>query len=583
MNTAGPRRGVAIVSGIVVALCIFASSGQAAERAAEHAAGAADSIFYGGDILTMEGDAPRYVEAIAVRDGKIVYVGSKAGANKLKGAGTATHDLQGKTLLPGFIDPHSHFMSSLGMDRQANCQPAPAGNANDVAGIIKALQDLKTRLNAGKGDMLMGYGYDDSVMPDGQLLNRDDLDKAFPDNPVIVVHVSMHGAVLNSRAMESFGINSDTKTVPGGIVVRKPGTNEPYGLIMEMNYLPIFAALPKPSIEQQLKDLKEGQMLYAASGLTTAQEGATHLPEVALLERGASEGLLFIDVISYPLFTEMDGLFKTHTPADFGKYKQRFKLGGIKITVDGSPQGRTALFTTPYLEGGPSGEKDWYGNASFSQDVANQLLKRIYDMGLQSSFHANGDGAIDMLLKAHEFAAAGDLSTDRRTLSIHSQFIRRDQIDKFVQYRIIPSFFTLHTFYFADTHIRNRGLAQASFLSPMHTAIGKGLRPSNHTDFNVVPLDQMFVVWSAVNRISRSGLLIGGDERVSPYQALQAITTNAAYQYFEEGSKGSLTTGKLADLVILDGNPVKVEPMAIKDIKVVQTFKEGKSIYLAGK
>ena len=583
MNTAGPRRGVAIVSGIVVALCIFASSGQAAERAAEHAAGAADSIFYGGDILTMEGDAPRYVEAIAVRDGKIVYVGSKAGANKLKGAGTATHDLQGKTLLPGFIDPHSHFMSSLGMDREANCQPAPAGNANDVAGIIKALQDLKTRLNAGKGDMLMGYGYDDSVMPDGQLLNRDDLDKAFPDNPVIVVHVSMHGAVLNSRAMESFGINSDTKTVPGGIVVRKPGTNEPYGLIMEMNYLPIFAALPKPSIEQQLKDLKEGQMLYAASGLTTAQEGATHQPEVALLERGASEGLLFIDVISYPLFTEMDGLFKTHTPADFGKYKQRFKLGGIKITVDGSPQGRTALFTTPYLEGGPSGEKDWYGNASFSQDVANQLLKRIYDMGLQSSFHANGDGAIDMLLKAHEFAAAGDLSTDRRTLSIHSQFIRRDQIDKFVQYRIIPSFFTLHTFYFADTHIRNRGLAQASFLSPMHTAIGKGLRPSNHTDFNVVPLDQMFVVWSAVNRISRSGLLIGGDERVSPYQALQAITTNAAYQYFEEGSKGSLTTGKLADLVILDGNPVKVEPMSIKDIKVVQTFKEGKSIYLAGK
>ena len=583
MNTAGPRRGVAIVSGIVVALCISASSSQAAERAAEHASGPADSIFYGGDILTMEGDAPRYVEAIAVRDGKIVYVGSKAGANKLKGAGTATNDLQGKTLLPGFIDPHSHFMSSLGMDRQANCQPAPAGSANDVAGIIKALQDLKTRLNAGKGDMLMGYGYDDSVMPDGQLLNRDDLDKAFPDNPVIVVHVSMHGAVLNSRAMESFGINSDTKTVPGGIVVRKPGTNEPYGLIMEMNYLPIFAALPKPSVEQQLKDLKEGQMLYAASGLTTAQEGATHLPEVALLERGASEGLLFIDVISYPLFTEMDGLFKTHTPADFGKYKERFKLGGIKITVDGSPQGRTALFTTPYLEGGPSGEKDWYGNASFSQDVANQLLKRIYDMGLQSSFHANGDGAIDMLLKAHEFAAAGDLSTDRRTLSIHSQFIRRDQIDKFVQYRIIPSFFTLHTFYFADTHIRNRGLAQASFLSPMHTAIGKGLRPSNHTDFNVVPLDQMWVVWSAVNRISRSGVLIGGDERVSPYQALQAITTNAAYQYFEEGSKGSLTTGKLADLVILDGNPVKVEPMAIKDIKVVQTFKEGKSIYLAGK
>ncbi len=582
MNTAGSRRGVAIVSGIVAVLCISASASGAAERAATHAAGAADSIFHGGDILTMEGNSPRYVEAIAVRDGKIVYVGSKAGADKLKGAGTAVNDLQGRTLLPGFIDPHSHFMSSLGMVRQANCQPAPAGNANDVAGIIRALQDLKMRLNAGDGEMLMGYGYDDSVMPDGRLLNRDDLDEAFPDNPVIVVHVSMHGAVLNSRAMEKFGIGAETKTVEGGIVVRKPGTNEPYGLIMEMNYLPIFAALPKPGVEQQLQDLKAGQMIYAAAGLTTAQEGATHLPEVELLERGAGEGRLFIDVISYPLFTEMDGLFKTRTPADFGKYKHRFKLGGIKITVDGSPQGRTALFTTPYLEGGPSGEKDWYGNASFNQDVANQLLKRIYDMGLQSSFHANGDGAIDMLLKAHEFAAAGDLDTDRRTLSIHSQFIRRDQIDKFAEYRIIPSFFTLHTFYFADTHIRNRGLAQASFISPMNTAIARGLRPTNHTDFNVAPIDQMFVVWSAVNRMSRSGVLIGGDERVSPYQALQAITTNAAYQYFEEGSKGSLEAGKLADLVILDGNPLKVEPMSIKDIKVVQTFKEGKSIYLAG-
>lgn len=583
MNTAGSRRGVAIMSGIVVALCMSACSRKPSDSvAATNAADVADSIFYGGDILTMEGDVPQYVAAIAVRDGKIVYVGSKAGADKLKGASTVTSDLQGKALLPGFIDPHSHFMSSLGMDRQANCQPAPAGNANDVAGIIKALQDLQARLNAGDGEMLMGYGYDDSVMPGGRLLNRDDLDEAFPNNPVIVVHVSMHGAVLNSRAMEEFGISADTKTVEGGIVVRKPGTSEPYGLIMEMNYLPIFAALPKPSVEQQLQDLKAGQMIYAASGVTTAQEGATHLPEVELLERGASEGRLFIDVISYPLFTEMDGLFKTRVPADFGKYTHGLKLGGIKITVDGSPQGRTALFTTPYLEGGPSGEKDWYGNASFSQDVANQLLKRIYDMGLQSSFHANGDGAIDMLLKAHEFAAAGDLARDRRTLSIHSQFIRRDQIDRFAEYKIIPSFFTLHTFYFADTHIRNRGLAQASFISPIKTAIARGLRPTNHTDFNVAPIDQMFVVWSAVNRMSRSGVLIGGDERVSPYQALQAITTNAAYQYFEEGSKGSLTAGKLADLVILDGNPLKVEPMSIKDIKVVQTFKEGKSVYRAG-
>jgi predicted amidohydrolase YtcJ len=582
MSTSPARRRLACAIGLAAALGVSACGKKPADQAATAAvANAADSIFYGGDILTMEGDVPQYAEALAVKDGKIVLVGSKADVEGLKGADTVVTDLQGRTLLPGFIDSHSHFISSLGLDRQANCQPSPAGNANDVEGIIAAVQEVKARLGVGDGEILMGYGYDENAMPNGRLLNRDDLDQAFPDNPVIIVHVSMHGAVLNSRAMEKYGISADTETVEGGIIVRKPGTNEPYGLIMEMSYLPIFAALPKPTLEQQLEDLRAGQMIYAAAGVTTATEGATHLAELQMLERGAQEGRLFIDVISYPLFTEMDSLFAIRTPADFGKYTNRLKLGGIKITVDGSPQGRTALFTTPYLQGGPGGEKDWYGNASFSQDVANQLLKRIYDLGLQSSFHANGDGAIDMLLRAHEYAAAGDPGKDRRTVSVHSQFIRRDQLEKFVAYGIVPTFFTAHTFFFADAHISNRGPEQASFISPMKSAIAMGLRPTNHTDFNVVPIDQMFPVWSAVNRLSRNGVLIGGDERISPYQALQAMTVNAAYQYFEEDSKGSLGVGKLADLVILDRNPLKVDPLSIKDIKVVQTIKDGRTIYPA--
>lgn len=539
----------------------------------------ADVIYFGGDIITMENDNPAYAEAVAVKDGKILFVGTKAEAEKFHGDGTKMEDLAGKTLLPGFIDPHSHFMSSLAMTTQANCQPSPSGEANDIPGIIKALQETKEKLNIKDGEVLMGYGYDDNMMPNGILLNRDDLDKAFPNNPVLVLHNSMHGAVLNSKAMEKYGINAQTKTVPGGIIVRKPGTNEPYGLIMEMNYLPIFAALPVPSIEEQLQQLKAGQMFYAEAGVTTAQEGATHMPEFRFLERGAKENKLFIDVISYPLFTEMDTIFKLHPASDFGKYKNHFKLGGIKITVDGSPQGKTAFFTTPYLTGGPGGEKNWFGNASFSQDVANQLLKRIYDYGVQANFHANGDGAIDMLIKAHEFAAAGDLSKDRRTTIIHAQFTRKDQLDKYAEYKMIPSFFTEHTYFFAAAHIKNRGMEQASFISPMNSAIKKRLRPTNHTDFNVLPINQMMVVWTAVNRISREGVIIGANERITPYQALQAITSNAAYQYFEENSKGTLTSGKLADLVILDQNPLKVDKMKIKDIKVMETIKEGKSIY----
>jgi predicted amidohydrolase YtcJ len=539
----------------------------------------ADAIYYGGEILTMEGDSPQYAEALALKDGKILFVGSKSEAEKFHGDKTVINDLKGKTMLPGFIDPHSHFMSSLAMNSQANCQPSPAGNGNSIKGITDALVRLKSDKKIPDGEIIIGYGYDDNAMPDGALLNRDDLDKALPDNPVIVIHVSMHGVVLNSKAMQKFNISSDTKTVEGGVIVRKPGTNEPYGLIMEMSYLPIFAAMPKPSVQQQLAQLKEGQMFYAAAGVTTAQEGATHMPEVTLLRRGAQENKLFIDVVSYPLFTEMDTLFKVYKPDEFGRYKNHLKLGGIKITVDGSPQGRTAFFTTPYLADGPSGQKNWKGEPSFNQQTANKLLKRIYDAGLQSMFHANGDAAIDMCIKAHEYASGGDFSKDRRTTVIHAQFARKDQLKKFLDEKLIPSFYTEHTYFFADTHIKLRGMKQASAISPMKSAIALGLRPTNHTDFNVVPIDQMFVIWSAVNRISRNGVVVGAGERVSPYQALQAITTNAAYQYFEENSKGRLKKGMLADLVILDNNPVKVDVMKIKDIKVLETIKEGKSIY----
>jgi predicted amidohydrolase YtcJ len=328
-----------------------------------------------------------------------------------------------------------------------------------------------------------------------------------------------------------------------------------------------------------MQQIKDGQMIYAAAGITTAQEGASHIGDVDIIQKGADRNALFIDVVSYPFITEYDTVFKLYSADDFGTYNNHFKLGGIKITIDGSPQGRTALFTTPYLTGGPSGEENWLGESTFSQEEVNQMLKNVYDKGLQSTFHANGDGAIDMCIKAHEYASGDDPYKERRTTIIHSQFVRRDQLDKYVEYKMIPSLYTEHTFFFADAHIKNRGLEQASFISPMKTAIEKGLKPTNHTDFNVAPIDQMMVVWTAVNRVSRNGEVIGAEERITPYQALQAITTSAAYQYFEEDTKGSLTEGKLADLVILDNNPLKVNPMNIKDIQVLETIKEGETIY----
>jgi predicted amidohydrolase YtcJ len=418
-------------------------------------------------------------------------------------------------------------------------------------------------------------------MPAGNQLNRDHLDKAFPDNPVLVGHVSMHGAVMNSVAMKKWGVSEKTKTPPGGVIVRKPGTQEPYGLIMETAYLPIFASLPKPTAREEVEWSKAGQALYAQAGITTAHEGATHADELEVMKRAAKGGAQLIDVIAYPFITDLEKTLKRNPVKTWGQYRDGLKIGGVKVTIDGSPQGKTASFTTPYLTGGPGGEKDWRGEPTFPEDMVKKMVQRVYELDVPLNLHANGDAAIDMFIRAHEHAAASDLEKDRRVTVIHSQFVRPDQLDKYAKYKVTPSFYTLHSYYFAEAHIANRGAAQAHYLSPMKDAIDRGLRPTNHTDFVVAPLDQMFMLWSAVNRVSREGALIGAGQRVSAVEGLKAMTVNVARQYGEEDQKGTLASGKLADMVILSANPVVVDPMAIKDIKVVETIKSGKTVYRA--
>jgi len=573
-QTRRARNGLALVSaGLLAFAAACAPGAPAPERTA-------DAIYAGGDIVTIN-DAQPTVEAVAVKDGKILAVGTRADMERLhKGATTQPVDLGGRTLMPSFLDAHSHYFSSLTVANQANVYAPPSGPGRDVESIVAALEKFSAEKQIPKGEFIQAYGYDDNVMPNGRLLNRDDLDRAFPDNPVLVGHVSMHGGVMNSAALKKFGFSAATKTPAGGVIVRKPGTNEPYGLVMETAYLPVFAAMPKPTPEQEIEWTRAGQRLYAEAGITTAHEGATHAEDLEVMKRAAAGGANLIDVVAFPFITELKAILEKHPVGGWGKYDRHFKIGGVKITIDGSPQGRTAFFTTPYLTGGPGGEKNWAGELAASQEAISKAVKAVYDLGVPLNLHANGDGAIDAFLMAHEFAAAGDLSKDRNVTMIHAQFTRKDQIAKYVQYRIRPSFYTLHTYYFAEAHIKNRGTEQAMYISPMRDAIDAGLHPTNHSDFVVAPLDQMFMLWTAVNRISRAGAEIGLDQRVTPLEGLKAMTIWVAEQYGEQASKGTLEPGKLADMVILSENPLKVDKMAIKDIKVLETIKEGTTVYM---
>jgi predicted amidohydrolase YtcJ len=543
-------------------------------------AAVADTLYVGGDVVTVN-DAQPAAEALAVKDGRILAVGARAELEKAhQGAATQVVDLAGKALLPAFLDAHSHYFSALTVASQVNVYAPPAGPGKDVDSLVAALVKFRDANQVPPGTVIQAYGYDENVMPGGRHLNRDDLDKALPDHPVVVGHVSMHGGVLNSAALKQYGISAATKTPPGGVIVRKPGTQEPYGLIMETAWAPVFGMLPQPtSPQEEIDGSKAAQRLYASYGVTTAHEGATQASQLDVMKRSAAGGASLIDVIAYPFITELEPILQKYPAATWGKYENGLKIGGVKITIDGSPQGRTAAFTTPYLQGGPGGERTWKGELAALPPAIEKAVKGVYDLGVPLNLHANGDAAIDTFLKVHEQVTGGDPGKDRHVTLIHAQFTRKDQLDKFLAYKLTPSFYTLHTYYFYEAHLANRGAAQAAYISPMRDAFDKGIRPTNHSDFVVAPLDQLFMMWSAVNRISRAGAEVGLDQRITALEALKAQTINVAWQYGEQDSKGTLEPGKRADLVILDADPLKADPAKLADIRVVETIARGRTVY----
>ncbi|NBW97183.1 MAG: amidohydrolase [Planctomycetia bacterium] len=538
----------------------------------------AERIIRGGPIVTVNPAQPT-AAAVAITAGRITAVGAEAEVMRLAGPATVITDLAGRTLVPGFIDGHSHFMSLVDVQTQALCASPPAGPCRRVADVIAALQDLQARRNIGPGKFVMGFGYDPELLAEKRPPTKQELDAAFPDNPVILVHVSGHGAMLNSRALATYSITAATPTPAWGVIGREPGTDEPDGLLFETAFLPIFSKVPGPGDEETLALLTAGQELYLREGITTAQEGATMKHQLDLLRILADRGSLRLDLVALPFITEIDAVFDGKLPHNEPDYKNRLRIGGVKIVSDGSPQGRTACFTTPYLVPGPAGEKDWRGELSFPQPTLNEWVKKAYDGGATVFVHCNGDAAIDALLEAHRYASGGDPAKPRGTIGVHSQFIRRDQLEKYRAWGITPSFFTLHCFYFGDTHVENRGAAQADFISPMKSARALGIRPANHTDFNVSPLDQIFTIHTAVNRVSRSGRVIGCDERVTALEALEAITIDGARMYGEQGLKGSIEPGKLADFAVLSANPLTVPATEIASIHVEETIKEGATVW----
>jgi predicted amidohydrolase YtcJ len=297
-----------------------------------------------------------------------------------------------------------------------------------------------------------------------------------------------------------------------------------------------------------------------------------------LLIKMAEEGNLKLDVVSYVDYLFLDKYMNTKWNSK--SYDKHYRIGGVKLTLDGSPQGRTAWRTEPYLLAPHGATPDYLGYPAIESDEdVTAIYENAFKNNWQILTHANGDAAMDQMIRTMTKAAETHGNVDRRSVLIHGQYVRDDQLDAFKDLGVIASLYPLHTFYWGDWHQEIIGGDLGQKISPVKTALNKGLNITIHTDAPVALPNLMRVVWTAVERTSRSGKVIGPEERLTPYEALKAITDWSAYQHFEEATKGTLEAGKLADLVVLDKNPLKVNPSNIKDIQVVETIKEGQSVY----
>ena len=570
-----------LVLGLALCSCAGPSQDEARAEAIVEPHQVRHSIYYGGDILTMAGDEPEYAEAMVEREGEIIFVGSKEDALAVYRGRAREVDLEGRTMLPGFIDAHGHLKNVGFQALAADLLPPPDSDVDEISGLQEKLREW------GEGELsrdlgwIVGFGYDDSQLKEQRHPTRDDLDEVSDDRPVFIIHQSGHLYVANSKLLELAGISADTEDPEGGVIRRRPDSQEPDGVLEETALKPILEVFPAVGDAGARRMVEEGIDLYVRFGFTTATEGRAFPRDLEVFAQMAEAGELAIDVVAFPDFWLGRGLLEDN-PWLSRSYRDRYRIGGVKGNLDGSPQGKTAWLTEPYHVPPEGQDADYAGYPMLREEQALAMFDEAYRKGWQIINHANGDAAIDQLIRAVRAAREKHGPADRRTVGIHSQTIRPDQLDAYKELGIIPSFFGMHTFYWGDWHRESvLGPERAAFISPALAALDRGMVYTQHHDAPVALPNSIAILATQVNRTTRSGQVLGPDQRVSAWDALRSITINAAYQYFEEDRKGTIEVGKLADLVILDRNPLKVEPEALWELVVVETIKEGGTVYRA--
>ncbi len=546
----------------------------------------ADAIYCGGDIVTVN-DAQPTAEAVAIKGGKIVGVGDRIEVEqRWQGKSTKVVDLEDRALLPGFIDAHSHLWLTGFQSKAANLLPEPDGTVQNIPMLQTKLREFSVDPSAKKWNWIVGFGYDDSMLEPNRIHpTHRDLDEVSTEIPVFAIHQSNHFGSLNSKGLQLMGIDENTPD-PGGGKIRRWEDGTPNGVLEEAAFFMVLdRVLGSPEfIDDSVEIALAGVNSLAKFGFTTAQEGGANPALISLLRDLAKSVPLKIDVVAYPILTDTREDASAPPVSAWPSYLNGFRVGGVKFLLDGSPQGRTAWLTKPYLTPPDGQDENYRGYPSMPDVMAYALVDKAYERGWQVLAHTNGDAAADQYLEAIRRATEkhGDHhnTVERRSVAIHAQTVRDDQLDDMKELGVIPSFFSMHTFYWGDWYRKTvLGEKRAARISPAKSALNRGMIYTSHHDAPVALPSSISILASQVTRLTRSNHVLGPAQRVTALDAIKATTINAAYQYHEEGTKGSIEVGKLADFVILSANPLDVPPDQIKKITIVETIKEGTTVY----
>ena len=516
------------------------------------------TLYFGGPIVTLE--EPQYAQALVERGGRIAYVGDREEAERLAGPGARRVDLEGRALLPAFVDPHSHLLACAYARLQV-----PLGECAGWGEIADRLSRHVQERGIQPGEWVKGTGYDQNALAEGAAPDRFCLDRACPHNPVVIQHASGHAGVFNTLALERLGV------LNGDCGLERDGQGELTGRGEENPFLDLLGRIPMDGLEDVLRAFQGAQEEYASHGIATAQEGLLQPVMAPVYQEILRRGLLYLDVNAYVPPADYDrlrGQFAQGVSASPGT----FQVAGMKIFLDGSPQGGTAWVREPYAGGG-------CGTSTMTDGQVLSAFRQALDRDAQLLAHCNGDRAAEQyltLLAQAEREAGKELC---RPVMIHAQLLGLDQLERVKALGVIPSFFVAHVYHWGEIHVKNFGLDRAGRISPAGSALAWGIPFTFHQDSPVIPPDMLETIWCACVRKTKTGRVLGAEERIPVEAALRAVTQTAALQYGLERELGTLRPGKRADFVLLSGDPLRTPPEELKKLQVERTIQRGRTIW----